>query len=120
MAWLVGDLVFATSTDLLGQVGAWRAVDIVRVTLVVDKRMSTCRWSSTLGCAVGLASSTGLRRLQNSPAATTSDFVPDCFRTSGTSSAVTELLAEVSPALQRSATDLKANMLGFDWDAVNA
>lgn len=120
MARLVWNSVLATSTNLLGQIRTWRAIDIVRMTLVVDKRMSTHRWSSALGCAIRLPSSTGLRRLQNSLTAATSDFVPYCLGTSRTSSTVAELLTEMTSTLQRSATYLKTDVLGFDWDAINA
>lgn len=48
MAWLVGERLFSTSASLFSQIGARRTLNIVRMTLVVNRGMPTSWMSSTL------------------------------------------------------------------------
>jgi hypothetical protein len=104
-------LLLAARANLLHQERALGAVNIVRVTVVLDGGMATGRAPLAIEAAVRGQGATGLRWLEDRPSAVAADLFEDSFRTSGAGSAMANLLTEVAAAFELPAAGPDADML---------
>lgn len=119
MARLVVKSCLPTGAYLLSEIGARRAFNVIRMTLMLNRGMTASGLAPTLGCAIWLASATGLRRLKNRCTAVAANFGPYSFRAALASSTMAELLTEVATTLEWPATDLNTDVLSFNLNRVD-
>lgn len=108
------DGLLATDARLVGQEGALGALDVVRVTVVIDARMSACRDFGALKPTLGRPCAARLGRLQNRLAAAAANLLKNGLGAACAEAAVAHLLTVVLPALEELPTGPDANVLGLE------
>ena len=118
MARLTVQLLFPTRTPFVYQEWALGAGNVIRVAVMTNCGMTTAGSSLAVEAALGWASATWLRWLQNRPATIAADLMEYGLRTASAGSTVAHLLAVVTTTFQWPSTCLDADVLRFDGDGL--
>ena len=114
MTRLAVKLLLPARTPFVHQKGAFRAADIVWVTVMLNCRMAAAGLPLAVEATVWRPSSARLRGLQYRSAAVATYLVKDCLGTAPARTAVANLLAVMATTFERPATSLDTDMLRFD------